>query len=79
MKIPVALGAYQTLIAVGVRVSFDPPDAPVLYVGKYGTAIPATVAEGGDAAHGRLGACFGPALEIEESQRKGAGSDCGSL
>ena len=79
MKIPVTLGAEDPLIAVGVRVPFDPPDASVFHIGKDGAAISAPVAEGGDAPDGRLGARFGPALEIEEPQGEGAGGDRGSL
>ena len=78
MKIAVALGADHTLIAVGVRVSLDPPDAPVFHVGKYGAAIPATVAECWNTGDRGFGTCLGPALEIEEPQRKGAGGYCGS-
>jgi len=79
MEVPVTLGAEDPLIAVGVRVPFDPPDASVFHIGKNGAAISAPVAKGRDAPDRRLGALFGPALEIEEPQGEGAGGDCGSL
>ena len=49
MKIPMTLGAECALIAVGLRVAFDLPDALVFHVGKEGAAIPAPVADGGNA------------------------------
>jgi len=79
MKIPVTLGAEHSLIAVGFRVAFDPPDTPVFHKSKEGAAIPAPVADGGNTNDGGLGARLGPALEIEEPQGKGAGGHCGSL
>ena len=60
MEISVTLGAEDALVAVGLRVAFDPPDAPVFHKGEEGAAIPAPVADGGDAADGRLGARLGP-------------------
>ena len=66
MKIPVTLGADHALIAVGLRIAFDLPDAPVFHIGEEGAAIPAPVADGGDAGDGRLGARLGPAPEIQE-------------
>ena len=79
MEVPVTLGAEDPLIAVGVRVPFDPPDASVFHIGKDGAAISAPVAKGGDAPDRRLDACLGPVVEIEESEGKGAGGDRGSL
>ena len=79
MEIPMAPGADHAMVAVGLRVSFDPPDASVFHVSKQGAAIPAPAADGGNAGNGGLGARLGPALEIEEPQGESAGGHCGSL
>ena len=79
MEIPVTFWAEHALVAVGLRIAFDPPDAPVFHVGKDGAAVPASVAKGGDTGDGGFGARFGPALEIDEPQGKRAGGRCGSL
>ncbi len=79
MKVAVPLGADHALVAVGVAVAFDPPDASVFHKGKQGATISTPVADGGNTGDRGLGACLGPALEIEEPQGKGAGGHCGSL